>query len=87
MPKDIPRETPPETCPAKEYAARRKPAICPACGSPRVASVLYGLIAFDERLQADLAAGRVVLGGCCLTRYDPVWRCVDCETPIYRSRA
>jgi len=36
---------------------QRKPHVCPACGSERVAEILWGMPAFSERLQKDLDAG------------------------------
>lgn len=58
-----------------EWVAQR----CPACGSAEVASILYGLPMYDEELRADLDAGRVVLGGCCVGGDDPVWLCRACK--------
>jgi ribosomal protein L37AE/L43A len=54
---------------------RRK---CPACGAARVARILYGLPAGGPRLERDLAAGRIVLGGCCVSEGMPLWRCAVC---------
>jgi ribosomal protein L37AE/L43A len=64
---------------------RRKPRKCPACGSARVARILYGLPAFSKRLEADMNAARVVLGGCCVTDDDPSWQCADCEVVIFKK--
>lgn len=52
---------------------------CPACGSAEVAGVLYGLPRFTAELTADLDAGRMVLGGCCVCDDDPVWACRACK--------
>ena len=56
-----------------------KPDKCPECGSKKVASILYGLPMFDEELKRRINAGEIVLGGCCVTGDDPLWRCVDCH--------
>jgi len=69
-----------------KYEYTRKPRRCPACGAARVATVLYGLPAFSERLKADLDAGRIVLGGCCIAADDPAWQCVECGTQIHRKK-
>lgn len=50
---------------------------CPNCGSPRTAQVLYGEPAWSATLDADIDAGRVVLGGCV----------VDDESQRYKCRA
>ena len=64
----------------------RKPAKCPVCGSDKIASIQYGYPAFSPELQADMAAGRVVLGGCCITGDDPAWKCIDCEAMMFRKK-
>ncbi|QHI70501.1 hypothetical protein [Tichowtungia aerotolerans] len=61
----------------------RKPRKCPKCGSDRIASYLFGMPMFDEKLDRDLEAGRIVLGGCCVADDDPRWKCTDCELDIY----
>jgi len=33
----------------------------------------------------DIHAGKVALGGCCISDDDPVWECADCETTIYKK--
>jgi hypothetical protein len=48
-----------------------------------MATILFGLPDFSKRLKADLAAGRIVLGGCCVTDDDPTWRCLDCDAVVY----
>jgi ADP-ribosyl-[dinitrogen reductase] hydrolase len=69
----------------KRHESRTKPRKCPACGSSRVASILWGMPAYSDKLQEDMDAGRIVLGGCCVTDDDPVWKCADCEAEIHRS--
>jgi hypothetical protein len=56
----------------------RVPTECPACGGPRVASILYGLPDFSPELDRELDAGRIVLGGCIVCDDDPEWACEDC---------
>jgi hypothetical protein len=70
----------------KRYTSKSKPAKCPKCGSERVARILYGEPMGSEELMADLKAGRIVLGGCCITGDDPAWKCLECEMEIYRKR-
>ena len=57
------------------YAAVR----CPACGSPRVASILYGLPHFTPELERELDERRTVLGGCVVFEDSPQWECVACN--------
>jgi len=68
----------------KRYESANKPSQCPKCGSERVARILYGEPIGSESLMADLKAGRIVLGGCCITGDDPIWQCLSCETEIYK---
>ena len=37
---------------------------------------------YDEQMQQDLEAGRVVLGGCCVSGGDPPWACASCNALI-----
>jgi len=63
----------------------RKPALCPLCGSARVAEILWGMPAFSEQMQKDLDAGKIVLGGCCIFGDEPTWQCADCGTDFYHK--
>jgi hypothetical protein len=54
---------------------KSKPKKCPKCGSGKVASILYGLPMFNEKLERGLESGEVILGGCCVTYDDPLWQC------------
>lgn len=69
----------------KRYESSRKPSRCPACGSRLVASILYGMRGYTPDLEADLEAGRIVLGGCCITADDPKWQCTQCGISIYKE--
>ena len=55
------------------------PARCPECGGAQVASILYGLPDFDEKLEQGLDSGRIVLGGCTIWNGMPEWHCVGCK--------
>lgn len=61
---------------------------CPYCGSKNTARILYGMPAFSDELQEKLDAGKVVLGGCCISGIrvdgkmldlDPARHCNDCK--------
>jgi hypothetical protein len=52
---------------------------CPACGSSRQALLLYGMLELTDELRARLEAGKVALGGCCVSPDHPGWRCLDCR--------
>jgi hypothetical protein len=41
--------------------------------------------AYSAELEADMKAGRIAIGGCELTGDDPAWKCMECETGIYRK--
>lgn len=62
----------------------RKPCKCPHCGG-KVASVLYGMPIYSEKLQADLDAGRIVLGGCEICEENHQWECTQCERKFYKK--
>jgi hypothetical protein len=63
-----------------ERPERRSVPTCPRCGSQRVAPILYGLPAFNERLNAALREKRIVLGGCLVGPDNPVFHCNACST-------
>ena len=70
----------------------KPPKLCPLCGS-RVVSICYGYVSNTDcmyesywrfkpkpLLEKDKDNERTsVLGGCCVTGYDPKWSCVGCE--------
>ena len=51
---------------------------CPRCGSRKTARILYGEPAPSPTLDDDMAAGRVVLGGCVVGEDGPEYRCGTC---------
>ena len=56
----------------------RKVRACPRCGSRETARIQYGMPAYSERLEADLVAHRVVLGGCMVGPDQPDLSCTAC---------
>lgn len=67
------------------FEYERKPRICPVCGSRRISTILWGFPAFSEVVERELAEGKLILGGCCVTDYDPTWQCADCETEFNKK--
>jgi hypothetical protein len=61
--------------PVKTARRRRT---CPRCGSHKIARIQYGMPAFSKRLEADLEAHRVVLGGCMVWGSQPDRSCAAC---------
>ena len=52
--------------------------VCPACGSQKIATYLYGLPIFSSELQKELDEGKLKLGGCDITEDVPDYSCNDC---------
>lgn len=52
---------------------------CPKCGNRNIAEYLWGMPAFTEQLEEELAAGHVVLGGCMITKSEPKYHCNNCK--------
>ena len=69
----------------ERWAAEGRPQSCQACGSPRIARILYGLPDFSKDLDDALAEGTVTLGGCLVTGDDPEWECLACGRQIHAS--
>ena len=57
---------------------QRKPEKCPICGEKKIATISYGYP--TEEAFKDAEAGKIVLGGCCVSGYDPSWQCTWCHT-------
>jgi rubredoxin len=70
----------------KRYESIEQPDSCPACGSNRIARIVYGLPSSSPRLMERVEKGEIVFGGCCITRDDPSWNCPDCNAKIYRHK-
>ncbi len=51
---------------------------CRDCGSESVAKILYGLPVQDAKLEEQLQAGQVYLGGCTVSPFSPRWHCTEC---------
>jgi hypothetical protein len=49
---------------------------CPECDSTRTVPIVFGLP--TDALLARAGAGRVALGGCCVSQDDPDQHCQDC---------
>jgi rubrerythrin len=64
-----------------------KPEECPACGAKAVARIYWGYPSFSPKLNDELTAGTVVLGGCVMTGDDPAWKCTQCGLRIFRAHA
>ena len=63
------------------FQVKRKPRKCKSCGSDRIAKLLFGFQPDPSPdLQAQIDAGKVILGGCCYPDpgVDPIWECADC---------
>jgi hypothetical protein len=67
------------------YKSKRKPKKCPTCSSSRVAKIIYGMPVFSAKLERELDAGRIILGGCCISDDNPDWQCIDCQMVIYKK--
>lgn len=57
---------------------------CPRCGSLNLARILYGEPSWAA--EADIRAGRIVLGGCDVGAEDPEHRCRKCGTEFGNAR-
>jgi hypothetical protein len=68
------------------YESEKRPERCPACGSKKIAEILYGKIAMTPEIEQQVQRGEVYLGGCIITGDDPRWKCLICKANIYRTK-
>ena len=68
-----------------EYRSAYRPDRCPACGSDRVARILFGLLDMDDDISRKIEEGEIVAGGCLVSDDDPAWRCLDCGVGIHST--
>ncbi len=66
-----------------KYKSAIKPERCPECGSNKIANILYGLPVYSDDLKQRIKENKVVLGGCCISGNDPVWKGTSCNIVIY----
>lgn len=52
---------------------------CPNCTSSNTCRIMYGMPDYTDKLERDLETGKVHLGGCVVTDFDPNRHCNDCE--------
>lgn len=52
---------------------------CVKCGSNNTAEYLYGLPLMNEELEKDIADGKIKLGGCEVSDFDPKYHCNECD--------
>ena len=52
---------------------------CVKCGGHNTAEYLYGMPHMTEELEKNIADGKVKLGGCMVTDFDPKYHCNDCN--------
>lgn len=57
---------------------------CLKCGSENIARILYGLPSFSESLRKRIENNEIAPGGCCITKNDPTWKWVDCDSVIFK---
>lgn len=67
-----------------KYKSVKKPNKCPKCESHIIADILYGLPVFIPGLEKKINENKITLGGCCVSGDDPVWKCADCGTVIFK---
>ena len=55
----------------------KKPLICPSCYEiDSIRTILYGMPS------APIDESKYVLGGCVISFGDPLYHCINCDTPI-----
>lgn len=60
----------------RRFRKKEIPQRCPACGSERVAPIIYGYPSAEAGAAAE--RGELVLGGCMVWFGAPQWECLAC---------
>ena len=68
----------------KRTERTRKPRKCPKCGHTPVGEILWGMPHFDAKLEELMNAGKIIIGGCCLSPDDATWECSKCHQQIWK---
>ena len=67
----------------KRIERKSKPRKCPNCGHSPVGKILWGMPRMDDKLQELMDAGKIIIGGCCLSVDDATWECSKCHQQIW----
>ena len=43
-----------------------------------------GMPHMDDKLEELMDAGKIIIGGCCLSPDDPTWECSKCHQQIWK---
>ena len=46
--------------------------------------ILWGMPHMDSKLEELMNAGKIIIGGCCLSGDDPTWECSKCHQQIWK---
>ena len=68
----------------KRIERKSKPRKCPTCGHSPVGKILWGMPRMDDKLQELMDAGKIIIGGCCLSPDDATWECSKCHQQIWK---
>tara|TARA_Y100001968_G_scaffold37621_1_gene28854 strand:- start:720 stop:989 length:270 start_codon:yes stop_codon:yes gene_type:complete len=63
---------------------KSKPRKCPKCGNAPVGTILWGMPCMDSKLQESIDAGKIIIGGCCLSGDDATWECSKCHQQFWK---
>ncbi len=63
---------------------KSKPRKCPKCGYAPVGTMLWGMPRMDSTLQESMDAGKIIIGGCCVSPDDVTWECSKCNQQIWK---
>ena len=68
----------------KRIERKSKPKKCPKCGHSPVGKILWGMPRMDDKLQELMDAGKIIIGGCCLSGDDATWECSKCHQQFWK---
>ena len=66
------------------YFSHQNPDKCQKCGSTKVVKIIYGET--DYKTSPEEEVGKIIHGGCNITGNDPLGRCTNCKTKIFKRK-
>ncbi len=69
----------------RKLKSKKKPSVCPWCGSHRIAIVLGGMPVYIPEMEKELDKGETSIVDLPSAKHDPSWQCTECGAQFFRE--